>query len=226
MDSLTLLRIVQSGSIEAESITLKYFYSFFKTIMQFEYKKLTTITREDEQQLYDFLLHLDSEKKFFNLTMARIINLELLLVILEDNKIIGVSGFERKHLIPRGIIMIRKEYHNKGLGKQFMTKLLNEAKTDSYGFIMAVIEEMNTDAFKLHFSTGYCRCGKRGNLHYLVKPLNTQGAMVFNIFKILFPLLNFFDYLQSHMLFGTKICRAKLAMKSDIKNYASPKEIK
>ena len=140
-----------------------------------------------------FLNQLDSEKELFQVTTARVMKSELVLVAMHSNEIIGIAGLERKHGFGRDYIVVRKDYQGKGFGKRFFLKLVAEAKENKYNIIMAVIDEVNIGALKLDRAAGYRRVGKRGNLFYSFKPLNIKGLFLYYLIKVTFPILKVVD---------------------------------
>ena len=151
---------------------------------------------EYKEKVKKFLENLDSERKFFNLDLNRILNLEFIIIAMDGQELIGIAGLERKFSLVRSIMMISRKHQGKGLGTKFMVRLLDDARNNGYSIIMGVVEEKNIGALKMDYSTGYRFCGKRENLCYIFNPLNTKGMIYFRLIKLLFPLVRIVDYVR------------------------------
>ena len=118
---------------------------------------------------------------------------ELVLVAMDSKEIIGIAGLERKYLIPRTYIILKREYQGKGLGTRFKLKLLAEARK-KHNIITAVVEEKNLRSIKANLKAGAKIAGKRENLCYLFWiPRNIKGLFLYYSIKIVFPILKTVD---------------------------------
>jgi predicted GNAT family acetyltransferase len=151
--------------------------------------------KDYEHKIEYFIDQLGTEKRFFNLNPDRIQRSEQVLIATKNGHIAALAGLERKFGILRSYTMVRNEFQGKGVGRCLMKTRLSKASR-KYNLILGLIDENNLRALRLDFSAGYRMAGKRGNLCYLVKPLNTRGLLVYYVFKILIPLLNVSDNLR------------------------------
>lgn len=147
------------------------------------------------QQIESFLGKLNSEKAYFNLTIERVMNWELVMVEMLNEEIIAIAGLERKFGIVRNNLVIKKEFHGKGLGKSLLRELLNEAKLE-YNIIWAVISEKNIAAIKNNLATGHKMVGNRQGMCYLIAPLNWKGKLLYYIIQALFPTMKLLDLIR------------------------------
>jgi RimJ/RimL family protein N-acetyltransferase len=169
--------------------------------MEFErnnikYINVTNEIKNMESELGDFLDHLDGERKYFNLTLNRLLRCELLLIADYQESIIGVAGLEKKYGVTRSFIILKSEYHGKGIGRDFAKFRSQEAKNLNYNIIMSAIDENNKASLKMNFAIGYKKGGKRGNLIYIFKPLNKKGFAIYYFIKFLFPFFKVVDKIR------------------------------
>jgi len=160
--------------------------------------KIINITGEHEgyiEKIQDFMNALETEKRYFKLTMDRIICSEIIFVATIDNRIVGIGGIEIKHHIPRIIIMLKKEVHGKGIGKELLS-IIHHESVKYHNIIMAIIEDGNTAAFRLFMSWGYISYIKRNKLCYLLYPLNRKGLITYWGLMIISPFIKIFDIIQ------------------------------
>jgi hypothetical protein len=145
------------------------------------------------RDLIDTFLHgLDREKTFFNLTTERVIKSHRVMIALERNRIIGISGLERKYGFLRSYVMLGRKHQGRGLAKLLYThKIQKTGRKPS--IVMGIIDEKNYRAIRLNVKLGYRFCGKRGKLLYFFRPLNPGGTVVFNMMKIIFPAIRLMD---------------------------------
>jgi len=148
-----------------------------------------------KQQIESFLAKLDSEKEYFNLTVERVMNWELVMVEMLNEEIIAIAGLERKFGIVRNNLMIKKEFQGIGLGKRLMLELLSESKL-KHNLLWAVISEKNIAAIKNDLATGHKIVGNRQNMCYLVAPLNWKGKLLYYLIRALFPTTKLLDLIR------------------------------
>jgi len=160
-----------------------------------EIKDITGTLSEYRDRVDMFLLSLGPEKRFFNLTVDRVMKAELMMLVLFDNEIIGLGGLERKLGISRSIIILQHNSQGKGIGKMFHMKIIGIAK-QKHDLILGVIEQENIQSIRMDLSLGYRLAGKRGNLYYLFCPLNTKGNLMYYCIKTIFPIINMIDKLR------------------------------
>ena len=156
------------------------------------YNNITDTLDEYKDEINLFIEKLGSEKKYFDITTERIMKSVIVSIATDNNKIFGISGIERKYGVLRNYIILLKEYHRGRFGTQLYLHMLEEAKTKC-NIIMSVVKENNIVALKAAESQDFRKSGKRGNLYYLWKPLNTKGVFIFYLIKILFPLVKIVD---------------------------------
>lgn len=159
------------------------------------FKNITNHLSEHYNHIDLFVRELDSEKQFFDLTTARIMRCEIVIIALGDNKIIGIAAVERKYGIARSLMMVKKDFQGKGFGKQFMVALLGEAK-NTHNMIMAIVDDKNIMSMRMHLAKGYRIVGKRGKLCYIMNPLNKKGLFLYYLIKILFPIMKAVDLVR------------------------------
>ena len=90
-------------------------------------KERTFISYQGEEITFE------EEKKFLNSQLDKINkNLAVLLLVICDEKVVGISGIEMKNRIERHIgvfaISIAKEFRGEGLGSSLMQYILDEAE--------------------------------------------------------------------------------------------------
>lgn len=90
-------------------------------------KERTFISYQGEE------ISFEEEKKFLNLQLDKINkNLAVLLLVICDEKVVGISGIEMKSRIERHIgvfgISIAKEFRGEGIGSSLMQHVLDEAE--------------------------------------------------------------------------------------------------
>ena len=158
-------------------------------------KNITGNAAQYKKQMEYFFNSLESEKKYFNLTMERLLKWELIMIEVSGDEIIAVAGLEKKWGIVRNNLMIKKEHQGRGLGKQIIDELVDEIKK-KYAMVMAVISEQNSGSIKLHLQKGYRRIGRRQTLDYLIKPINQKGVVVYFLMKTFFPFLKVADMIR------------------------------
>jgi hypothetical protein len=148
-----------------------------------------------KDRLEIFLDKMDSEKRFFNLTLERALRSEFVLIVLLNNDIIGIGGVEVKYGIPRSFIMLDKSTQGKGIGRTFAWEIQHEA-SKHHNFLLGIIEENNNAPVKLSLIYGYKIVGKRGKLIYLICPLNSQGLLLYLAFRFLFYFIKPIDLIR------------------------------
>jgi GNAT superfamily N-acetyltransferase len=158
-------------------------------------ENITQNLEEYRKRLETFLDELESEREFFNLTLDRVMKWELVVVEILGNRIIGIGGLERKFGICRSNVMVKKEFHRKGLGERLLVELLSESK-QNHNIVWAVIGEHNTGSLKLHQATGYRMVGRRQSMYYFVSPLNSKGKVMLHLVEAFFPLLRVVDMIR------------------------------
>lgn len=142
-----------------------------------------------------FLEKLDSEKEYFNLTIEKVMNWELVMVEMINDEIIAIVGLERKLGIVRNNIMIKKEFQGKGLGKRLMFELLSESRL-KHNIVWGVISENNIASIKNDLATGHKIVGNRQNMCYLIAPLNWKGKVLYYLIRALFPMAKLLDMVR------------------------------
>jgi len=162
---------------------------------ELEIKNITHIAYDYREHIDQFLKTLGSEKAHFNPSTERVLDSEVVLIAVLDNRIIGLGGIELKYNIPRSIIILDKTSQGKGLGKKLMTEILKEGR-NNHNIMVGVIEEGNNAALRLDLSVGYKMCWTRNNLHYLFYLYNIKGLIIFYMIKALFPLIKVIDYVR------------------------------
>jgi len=78
---------------------------------------ITNKLSEYSDQIDSFVRQLDSEKEFFDMTTERVMRSELVLVAIDNDQVVGISGLERKFEITRSYSILGKNYQGTGLGK-------------------------------------------------------------------------------------------------------------
>ena len=144
------------------------------------------------EQIVEFLGRTDSEKRYFNLTLERVLKAETILVAYADDALVGIGGIEVKYRLPRDFIMVDRRVQGKGLGRQFLDRILDDAAR-MHSILMAVIEEPNAASLKLHRTVGFRMGGKRGQLNYLFFPIDARGLVLYYIVRLIFPGIQLLD---------------------------------
>jgi GNAT superfamily N-acetyltransferase len=147
------------------------------------------------QQIESFLGKLNSEKAYFNLTIERVMNWELVMVEMLNDEITAIAGLERKLGIVRNNLVIKKEFHGKGLGKSLLRELLSESKM-KHNLVWGVISEKNIVAIKNDLATGHKIVGNRQGMCYLIAPLNWKGKLLYYLIRALFPTTKLLDIIR------------------------------
>lgn len=158
-------------------------------------KNITNNLIQYKKQIEHFLDALQSEKKYFNPHIDRIMKCELVIIEQAGNEIIAVAGLEKKLGIVRDMLIIKREFQRQGLGTKILCELINQTNKRHF-LLMAVISEDNTASFRLHMKTGYKMIGNRQTLDYVVKPINRTGTLLYYLLKTLFPLLTVADIVR------------------------------
>jgi RimJ/RimL family protein N-acetyltransferase len=158
-------------------------------------KIITSDFSQYKKQIEDFLSTLQSEKKYFNLTIDRLMKCEFVIIEQVNNKIIAVAGLEKKFGIIRDVIMIKAEYQRHGLGTKILYALIYQTK-ERHALLMALIKDHNIASLRLHMKAGYKKIGRRQNLDYLVRPINCKGNFLYYLLKTSFPLFKVADIIR------------------------------
>jgi GNAT superfamily N-acetyltransferase len=161
-----------------------------------EFKDISHHLIRYRSEIETFLGSLDSERRFFNVSMERITRSELVIAAFMEANIIGIAAIERRFRIPRSLMIILGSHQGRGMGKWHMSTLLSRAREIGYSLIMGVVDDDNAPALKMDLATGYRIAGKRDNLYYIFCPLNFRGVLYFHIIRLLFPLTALVDYVR------------------------------
>ena len=148
-----------------------------------------------KHRIGNFLEKLDSEKEYFNLTIEKIMNWELVMVEMLNGEIIAIAGLERKLGIVRNNLIIMEEFQGAGLGKRLIRELYNESRL-KHNIIWGVISEENLASIKMELATGHKIVGNRQNMCYLIAPLNWKGKVLYYLIRALFPTAKLLDLVR------------------------------
>lgn len=147
---------------------------------------------KNKRLIADFIELLNDEKKYFNITLERVLNLELSFLVFKNEQLIGIAGIERKYWIPRCVIMLSKASHGKGVGSHIYGQLI-EYSREKNEFLMAVVDKNNLNAIKLHEKFEFLPVGDRENLRYFIKPYRYYGYIFYVLCKIVIPFLGIME---------------------------------
>ncbi len=164
-------------------------------LMNIEFKNITDSLNIYQDIIDTFLNTLDIEKQYFNVTLERLLKSEMILIALSEDEIIGVGGLEIKYGMSRSIIILKKGYQGKGIGKRLSKRILEEAGI-KHNIVVAVIEKSNIASIRTDLSIGYKLIGNRGDLCYLACPLNVNGWIVYFGLKMVFSLVKAVDLIR------------------------------
>ncbi len=142
----------------------------------------------------DFRDCLSNEAKFIYIPLDRIIKAHTLFVAMDGEKIVGVSGLEKKYgIVLSKFIIINKNYQGEKFSRQLTKTLINESLKNNL-FIMAVNDVRNIKAWKHNIATGAKIIGQRQNLYHLFWfQSGVKGKMIFHFLKLIFPLVKIVD---------------------------------
>jgi hypothetical protein len=145
-------------------------------------------------ELCTFFADLDVEKKFFTyLNMEYVKKSDFMIAAFDGDKIVGVAGVETTHLIAhKGYVGAKKEYQKIGLGAFLSMQRNNEAKK-RYDLIILKIDKNNIVTQKMSRARGYKVLGRRFSDDYLALPFNSRGVFLFNLLRLLLPIVNALD---------------------------------
>lgn len=167
---------------------------------------ITNEVKRNTPNLHNFISGLDKEKKHINLDIDRVLRSKMVLVAMDQNKIIGIAGFESKYKIFRSYIIVKKGYQRRGIGHLLLEKLLTDGNA-KYGLVVARVERENEKSIKFHERKGYQMVGKRRRIVYMMKPLSFNGLFLCHLFTIFFPFFHVLDFLRSFS--GIKLFRSR-----------------
>lgn len=140
----------------------------------------------------NFLDSLDEEKQYFELDRERFAKFELIIIAIDNERIVGLCGLERKMGFVRTLMTIHKGHQSRGLAQKMVVKLISEARK-THNIILGVTEEKNYKAENLQYLFGYKKVGKKGHLVYSFKPLNIKGLIIYYFIRAVFPLIKIID---------------------------------
>jgi len=163
--------------------------------MTIQVMNVTGSRRIFKKKLDDFIMRMDTEKRYFPLSLERALRSETVLLALHEGEVVGFGGVEIKYRIPRSTIMLDRKYHGKGLSKALMKMIHTEAEKKHH-IILGVIEKHNKVALDLDLSIGYTNCGERNNLYYLFFPFTATGKIIIKIISKIFPIIKILDKIR------------------------------
>ena len=158
-------------------------------------KNITDALMNNKERINNFLSQLDSERRYFDITIERIMSWKLVMIEEADNKINAIVALEKKFGMTRSAIILKRELQGKGLGKILLEQLIDEARKKHH-IVWAIISEKNMASIKLHLAKDFRFIGNRQNLFYLAAPLDFVGHILFHSFAKLFPLTKIFDKIR------------------------------
>ncbi len=144
------------------------------------------------EKLEDFLNSLTVEKKFFNISLERIMSWERVMVETIDDSIAAIAGLERKYATTRSTIIVKSRFQRSGVGKRCLQELLADAGK-KYSAVWAVIQKDNIPSIRLHRNIGYVSLGERQDVHYMLFPLTTRGTLMLPLVRSAFPISRLVD---------------------------------
>ena len=148
-----------------------------------------------KKEMETFIDQLDSEKKYFKLTVERVLKWELIAIETVAGEVVAIGGLEKKFGTIRSNLILRKDVQGQGLGKRFLGEIIKVAR-EKHHAIWALIMKENTPSLKLHLGFGYRLIGERQDLLYLMIPLSAPGYVYFCLVRGLFPLVRIVDLVR------------------------------
>lgn len=162
-----------------------------------------------QDNLIEFLDNLSTEKRFFNITLDRILKSRLVIIAVDNTvtlsksksfkkrpfKIIGVAGIEKKFGIARDYVILNKNYQKLGIGTKLRSFLFSESKK-IYNLIMPLISEQNDVAISWYIKSGFKMIGSKDHLIYFAYPLNSKGQLQYFVLKLIFPFIKIIDFFR------------------------------
>lgn len=158
------------------------------------YINITSQLAHQSVNIKDFIDALGSEMIFFEITLERMLNSVLVILALHQDKIIGITGLEKKWGIMRSYTIVKKDYQRMRIAEELFHERMRQSSGLNCNLIMAVVDKGNILSCNHCVSRGYRLVGERwGRLRYYFLPLNFKGNLQYSMIKWLFPLLRFID---------------------------------
>jgi hypothetical protein len=147
-----------------------------------------------KEQIRLFFDSLDQELKFFNNTnYNRIWNAETIILAFDHDQIIGLAGIIKyHHIFHSGYVIVKKEYHSKGVGGFLHLRRKAEARKNC-NILISWINPENKLSLELNRLNGAKYVGTREGIHCFALTFNKKGQVLFHILKAAFPIRIFLD---------------------------------
>jgi RimJ/RimL family protein N-acetyltransferase len=154
-----------------------------------------------KEQICLFFGSLDQELIFFNNTNNdRIWNAENTILAFDNDKIIGLAGIVKyHHIFHSGYIIVKKEYHSKGVGGFLHLKRKDEARKNC-NILISWINPGNKLSMELNRLNGAKHVGTREGILCFALTFNKKGQVLFYLLKAAFPIRKFLDNLKKKLL--------------------------
>ena len=163
----------------------------------FDFKNISENLYEYEEQIELLLSSLTTEKELFKtFDKEMIMRAQLVIAVFDNQKMIGITGFEKKYFLYKSFSLVRKDYQKLGVGAFLFLRRIQEARK-KYNLILNMVNPENKMSIQMTQTQGGKYLGKRYNHVYLMVPLNKRGHFLFYFLKIIFPLLLMWDIFES-----------------------------
>lgn len=119
-------------------------------------------------------------------------NVKLLIAERADNKVIGIAGLSQSSFLG-GLslfIIIREEFHGKGIGNKLMKSLIAEAREKQCKYITLTTDKENSIAIHLFKKCGFLKYGEDTNNYFMVLYLSQLGKILFPAYRYLTSLVS------------------------------------
>jgi phage-related holin len=164
--------------------------------MELQYRNITKEIYTYQDRIKQFLDELNEEKKYFKLTLRRILRSVLVIISTLNDQIVGITGLEKKWGIIRGYVVVKNQYQGMRIAETLFKERMRQSSGLKCNLIMAVVEKGNTRSINHCISRGYRTGGRWGNLLYYFLVLNYKGYLQYILIRILFPFLKLTDTIR------------------------------
>jgi len=162
-----------------------------------QYENISNQLTINYTRLTRFLDELDSEREFFHVTIERVLNSALVILAFDNEKVIGITGLEKKWGIMRSYVVVKKDYQGKRIAENLYNERLKHTSSIKCNIILAVVEKRNLKSINHCISRGYRFGGEYwGNLRYYYLVLNFRGYMQYIALRLINPLLRLINIVR------------------------------